>query len=230
MTFGGKDVQRPFKRHPGQREGTEDADQFRQLALQRILPLAPTTGQESSGSHIASPGEKRDQQKGARKQDRHQAGEQSAGGGAHQPNRAQFDPVNLIRLEAGLDQVERIDARGAKMEPTSPEQRERTDPALVPTAASPLVQPPLDRRQRCGSNQFAGRRLGRSNPTDNGLQPGETGERRAKSPEGHASNLAIRRLSAMPATSSAAASGNRTNRPRRVLSSTLNSCGFTSRR
>src|SRR6267143_5209125 len=230
LTIDRKNVERPFEWHAGHGESPEEADQLGQLPLQGILPSTSATGQVSTGGHITGPGEERDEHKGARKGNSQQSGEQRPSRAAHQPKCAEFDAVNLIRLEACLNQVMRIDAGWAKTEPASPKQGDRTDPALIPTLVSPLLQPPLDGRKRCRSNQPAGGRLAWSQPAKNRLQSSKARQRSAQSREHHASNRAIRKLKAMPVNSSTAATGRRTKRPSIVSSSTLNSCGFTSRR
>jgi len=111
-----------------------------------------------------------------------------------------------------------------------PHQNHGSQPSLVPALGVLLAQLPLDRREGGGTDELRSGGMNRSSDSKNGLETGVACEGQTKGSERHASNRAIRRLRAMPATWSTAARGSSTKRPNMVSSSTLKSWGLVKRR
>ena len=197
----------------------------------RSVLAAPAPSRQHAGRcDVAGPCQQwnKDQPTGC--EDCEEAGDHGARESGHQPHEPELDAVELFGIEAGLDQIQGVNTRGPHVQPSPPNQRNWTEPALIPAFSLTLMQTPLEWRQRAGSNKRGSGWVQGSRNTEQGLEPGETCERCEQRTKCHASNRAIRRLSAIPAISRAAASGKRTKRPNAVSSSTLNNWGLIKRR
>src|SRR6266576_3552499 len=127
----------PLQWHPGNDESADHAHQLRQLALDRALPPATALSEVACRCDIAAPDKEWDKDKCA-----------------HQADDAQLDAVDLIGIHAGLDQIDRVEARRTKMQPAPPQNCNGAQPVLVPSRPPFLMLPPLDWRERRSPDQF----------------------------------------------------------------------------
>ena len=126
---------------------------LRQLALDRPLPPATALREVASRRDVANPDKERDKSQCTGCQHRDETRDQPADDGAHQSHDAQLDAVDPIGIHAGLDQINRIEARRTKVQAAAPQNGNGSEPPLVPSLLPLLMLSPLDWRERRGADQ-----------------------------------------------------------------------------
>src|ERR1700682_1698710 len=159
--------------HPGHGESPEHANQLRQLAVDRALPFATALCEVPCRRDVASPDKERDKDQGTGCQHGAKTCDQPADECAHQPDNAEFDSIDSIRIDAGLDQKDRIEARRTEVKAAAPEHGNGTEPSLVPSLPPSLMLAPLNWRQGRGTDQRDTRCMQWSGAAEHSLQSGK---------------------------------------------------------
>ena len=97
-------MQGPLQRHPGCQERPDHADELGELAENLRLPPAPASSEDPQREDISNPSEQRDDGQRAGKERPQQPTERHPCDGGHQPDRSQLQAIELLTIDASLNQ------------------------------------------------------------------------------------------------------------------------------